>query len=227
MAMWVGIVALVAFALGPLGARLGIVPAMAGFVVFALGGILGLVTLVWGGIAALRGGGLGAALLGLVVTVVFLAVAVPGRKYPPYNDFTTDPADPPAFVRAGEIPANRGRDLGYPGGAVTEAQRQAYPDLAPLDLPDPPPAVFARARAAAGRMPAWEITHEDAAAGVLEGVATSALFRFQDDLVIRVRARDGGSRVDMRSKSRDGRGDIGANAQRIRAFLAALQAAPR
>jgi hypothetical protein len=43
--------------------------------------------------------------------------------------------------------------------------------------------------------------------------------------VVEVRPRDdGGSTVAMRSKSRLGKGDLGANARRIRAFLADLRA---
>jgi len=60
-------------------------------------------------------------------------------------------------------------------------------------------------------------------AGALEAVATSRLFGFQDDIVVRVRPEgEGGSRVDVRSKSRDGKGDRGVNAARIRSFMAEL-----
>lgn len=219
----IAVVGIVLFGLGPIGARLGIVPSLIGFGLFALGGLLGIVAFLWGSIAALRDhGGWFAPALGLVVTAIFLAVALPGRAYPPYNDFTTDTVDPPAFVKAGELPANRGRDMRYPGGAVTEAQRRAYPDLRPLDLAEPPADAFERALAAAGRMLDWQITLGDSEAGVIEGVATTSLFRFKDDFVIRVRPRGAGSRIDMRSKSRDGKGDIGANANRIRAFFALL-----
>jgi uncharacterized protein (DUF1499 family) len=220
----IAVLGVVLFAVGPLAATLGIVPPMIGFVAFALGGLLGLVSLVWGGIAAVRGRARWtAALLGFLVTAVFLAVAIPTRAYPPYNDFTTDPDDPPAYVKAPHLPANEGRDMSYPGGAVTEVQRRAYPDLQPLVLPLPPPDAFARAIATMRTMPAWEITAADPASGLIEAVATSRLFRFQDDIVIRIRPQNGGSRIDMRSKSRDGRGDLGANANRIRAFFAALR----
>jgi uncharacterized protein (DUF1499 family) len=75
-------------------------------------------------------------------------------------------------------------------------------------------------------MPAWMVTNEDAASGVIEAVATSWLFRFEDDIAIRIRSGEGGkSRVDIRSKSRDGKGDTGTNANRIRAYVAALEAA--
>ena len=57
-------------------------------------------------------------------------------------------------------------------------------------------------------------------------MATSKLFHFQDDIVVRVRpGADGGSLVDMRSKSRVGQGDMGANAARIRQFMVALRTA--
>ncbi len=224
--MKIAVLGVVLFALGPLVASLGVVPPLAGFGAFALGALLGLVALVWGGIAAARGRApWTGALLGLLVTGVFLAVALPSRSYPPYNDFTTDPDDPPAYVAALKLPPNEGRDMTYPGGVVTEAQRSVYPDLAPLVLPLPPPDSFARVIATMRTMPAWEITAADPASGTIEAVATSRLFRFQDDIVIRIRPQDGGSRLDMRSKSRDGRGDLGANAKRIRAFMAALRAA--
>ena len=52
---------------------------------------------------------------------------------------------------------------------------------------------------------------------------TTRIFRFVDDVVVRVRpAEGGGAIVDVRSKSRDGRGDLGANAARIRAFAEKL-----
>ena len=84
-------------------------------------------------------------------------------------------------------------------------------------------AIASRVEAAAKQMPNWEILRSDPGAHVLEGVATSSLFRFKDDFVVEVRAQDNGSVVQMRSKSRDGKGDIGANAARIKAFFAKLQ----
>jgi uncharacterized protein (DUF1499 family) len=58
-------------------------------------------------------------------------------------------------------------------------------------------------------------------------MATSRLFGFHDDIAIRVRPEaDGTSRIDVRSKSRDGQGDLGVNAARIRTFVAALEASP-
>jgi uncharacterized protein (DUF1499 family) len=47
--------------------------------------------------------------------------------------------------------------------------------------------------------------------------------RFVDDIVIRVTADGSGSRVDMRSLSRQGRSDFGVNAARIRAYMGELK----
>jgi uncharacterized protein (DUF1499 family) len=53
-------------------------------------------------------------------------------------------------------------------------------------------------------------------------VATTRWFGFKDDVAIRISPAGAGSRVDMRSRSRVGRSDLGANARRIREFLARL-----
>jgi uncharacterized protein (DUF1499 family) len=142
---------------------------------------------------------------------------------PPINDITTDMSSPPQFVKAGTLSANQGRDMKYPGNSFADQQRAGYPDLAPLQLNVPPAEAFKRVEAAAKQMPAWEITRVDAAAYALEGTATTRLFRFQDDFVVEVRPQASGSVVQMRSKSRDGKGDVGANAARIRAFFANLR----
>ena len=65
----------------------------------------------------------------------------------------------------------------------------------------------------------WEIVESRPQDGHLEARDTSRVFRFVDDVVVRIRADRRGTRVDLRSKSRDGRGDLGANADRIREFL--------
>src|SRR5205085_11365362 len=97
-------------------------------------------------------------------------------------------------------------------------------DLHPARLAVPPADAYARARALAERMPAWTITEADPAAGAIEAIATTRLFGFHDDIAIPVRP-DGaqGSRVDLRSESRDGQGDMGTNAARIRAFVGQLE----
>lgn len=221
----IGVAAVAALIVGPLIAWLRLVPAIRGFGLFALGGILA--TLV--GLAAIvqlvRGRGLGLGRLAAVLAgALFVANAARGAGVPPINDFTTDLKDPPVFRHAATLPANQGRNLDYPADFVSIA-RACCDDLRPVRLAMRPPEAFALAKQVAAQMPNWTITSEDPASGTIEAVSTTRLFGFQDDVAIRV--RDGGdvSIVDMRSKSRDGKGDLGTNAERIRRYVATLAAA--
>ncbi len=109
----------------------------------------------------------------------------------------------------------------YPGAETAARQQSGYPDIRPLELAVPPDAAFARALDAAKSF-GWEIVAADAASGRIEATATTPWFGFRDDVVIRVTPTSSGSRVDVRSLSRVGKGDLGANAKRIRAYLAKL-----
>lgn len=201
------------------------VPAMAGFVLFVLGGVTALLVTIASAVQALRGKGFGAGgLVAAVATGALLVAAAPGGGKPRTNDFTTDLADPPAFSHAATLPANGGRDLSYPP-AFADQQRACCPDLRPAQVAGAPADALARARRVAERMPDWTVTASEPATGTIEAVVTSRVFGFQDDVVIRVRGNpDGSSRVDVRSKSRNGQGDLGVNAARIRAYVTALEA---
>ena len=161
------------------------------------------------------------ALVGLTVAWIPYSLQRRAQRVPPIHDISTDLENPPAFaailpLRADAAnPVNRTPD-------VAVQQRQGYPDLAPLTLPEPSGQVFARARATAERL-GWEIVKADPAAGLIEATDTTRWFGFVDDVVIRVTPWGTGTRVDLRSVSRVGRSDIGTNAERIRDFLAALQ----
>jgi uncharacterized protein (DUF1499 family) len=222
-----GLAAVASMIVGPLLAWLRLVPAIAGFGLFALGGITAVLTGVTSLVQAVRGRGLSrGGGLALAAAVVFVLAARRGAGVPAINDFTTDMSDPPVFRHATTLPANVGRDMGYPP-SFAEIQRTCCADLGPARLTVSGEDAFRRALETAEHMPTWTVTTTDPASGTIEAVATSRLFGFQDDIVIRVRPGEGGaSRIDMRSKSRDGRGDLGANAARIRAYLAALQGSP-
>ena len=55
--------------------------------------------------------------------------------------------------------------------------------------------------------------------GRIEAVARTAIMGFRDDVVVRIRADGAGARIDMRSSSRYGSFDFGANAARIRSLM--------
>ncbi|MEN0040316.1 MAG: DUF1499 domain-containing protein [Pseudomonadota bacterium] len=70
-------------------------------------------------------------------------------------------------------------------------------------------------------------TTSDAAAQderYIEAIATSLIFGFESDVIIRLIEEESGTLVDMRSNSRFGPHDLGANAAQIEAFLADLDA---
>jgi hypothetical protein len=133
------------------------------------------------------------------------------KTLPYINDITTDPERPPQFSPPKTYPSH------FP-----ELQRIGYPNLHPLELPLAPRQAFARA-AERAREHGWEITALDESAGRIEAVVTTSWFGFKDDVVIRITPAGAGSRVDMRSKSRFGRSDVGANAYRIEEFLARME----
>ena len=101
------------------------------------------------------------------------------------------------------------------------AQQEAYPDVQTIRTSLDIEAAFDRAVAVAGDL-GWDIYHQDRNAGVIEAVDTTRIMAFKDDIVIRVRSNAQGTKVDLRSVSRVGIGDIGANAKRIRAFQQAF-----
>jgi uncharacterized protein (DUF1499 family) len=92
-----------------------------------------------------------------------------------------------------------------------------------LHLDAPPAQAFDRALAAARAM-SWEIVASDPAQGRIEATATTFWFGFKDDIVVRIAAEGAGSRLDVRSLSRIGKSDVGANARRIRDYLAKVKA---
>lgn len=227
---WLGRLCLLTVFLGPALAHFWIAAPFAGFVVFLVGVLFGVLAVVVGLLALLigpagsRGGTLAGMAVGLIVVVAVVLMLVTHRDIPRINDITTDTDTPPQFVNASTLPENAGRDMGYPGPSFAEQQKAGYPDLAPLVLAMPPDEAFKQVAAAARSMPNWVITREDASAHALEGYDTTRLFHFRDDFVIEVRPTPNGqSAVQMRSKSRDGKGDVGANAARIRAFFNRLK----
>ena len=222
----VGLGALALLPLGALGARFGFWDFGRGFQLMYTGVfvaaavlVLGLAVLVF----ALRAGRKNAVLpigIGLLASIV--ALATMGQQYrltttlPPINDITTDLDDPPAFG-AVEL---RGRALDYdPDKGV--AQRRSYSHIA-TERSDLAPDDASRKALAVARELGWDVLADTDAGDerTLEATATTFWFGFVDDVVVRIRPDGGGSLVDVRSASRVGMSDLGANARRIDAFMA-------
>jgi uncharacterized protein (DUF1499 family) len=141
------------------------------------------------------------------------------RSLPFIHDITTDTENPPVFVAVLPLRADAANPPEYPGEEVAQQQREAYPEVQPLLTPLGPAEAFDRAEQVARDL-GWEIVVTVPQEGRIEATDTTFWFGFKDDVVIRVRPTADGSRVDIRSKSRVGRSDVGANAARIKEFMA-------
>jgi uncharacterized protein (DUF1499 family) len=139
------------------------------------------------------------------------------RALPLIHDISTDTANPPEFVDVLPLRADAPNPPEYAGEDTAAQQLEAYPDIQPLQVRASPAELFEHALATARGM-GWEIVAAAPQEGRIEATATTFWFGFKDDVVIRIAADDGGSRLDIRSKSRVGRSDVGANAARIRDF---------
>jgi uncharacterized protein (DUF1499 family) len=227
---WLAAVAAVAAVLAGWGSRRGWWPFGLGFrfLSWSVVGASAAALLALIGLWATRRGAkrgrvraMGALALALAVAAIPLSYLWKARNVPAIHDISTDTANPPAFSAV--VPLRKGapNPVEYGGPTVAEQQRAAYPDVQPAFLNVSPVLAFDRALEAARAM-GWRIVEANPAQGRIEAVDTTRWFGFQDDVVVRVVPAEGGSRVDVRSLSRVGRSDVGANAKRIRAFLARL-----
>jgi uncharacterized protein (DUF1499 family) len=195
----------------------------------AFGGLLAAVLCFMGALLVLRHGARNGLLLGALGFVLGLVVVgIPAswmqaaRRLPMIHDITTDTQNPPKFVAVLPLRRNAPNTSEYGGPGVAAEQLKAYPDIRPLELNISPDRAFEKALSAARRM-GWQIIDTDRGQGRIEASATTFWFGFVDDVVIRITPVGSGSRIDVRSESRVGKSDIGANAKRIRIFLKEMQ----
>jgi uncharacterized protein (DUF1499 family) len=166
------------------------------------------------------------ALVGLALAVFLVATVASwwtvAKRVPMIHDITTDTENPPSFVAILPLRQTASNPAQYGGQEIAALQHRAYPDIRPVVLPVPPNEAFKHALATA-RDVGWQVVDANEAQGRIEATATTTWFHFKDDVVIRVAALNGRSRVDVRSVSRVGRSDLGTNARRIRAYVKALE----
>lgn len=169
--------------------------------------------------------GLALALVALCFALAALAppmvLRAEARKVPPIHDISTDTDDPPAFVALLPERQKAPNGAAYGGPEIAAAQKRGYPDIKTLVVASKPADTMQRAIDAARAM-GWQIAATDTAAGRIEATARTSWFGFRDDVVVRIRPQGDGSRVDVRSVSRVGRSDLGANARRVKEYLGRL-----
>jgi len=216
------IVAAVLVLLAGPATKFGILPWKAGLGLFVVAALLAGIGALFSVVSLLRRrGGLVAAIAaaaGVAAFAVPMASVVTGRAVPPINDITTDPANPPVYVMI--TAAMRGADavpLSYDPSFAAQ-QTAAYPEVKPLIVASPPEEVYPKMLAAAEAM-GWAIVSSDQASGRIEATATVPWWGFKDDIVVVMSPDGSGTRVDVRSKSRVGKSDLGVNAARIQEYL--------
>jgi uncharacterized protein (DUF1499 family) len=244
LALIVALIVPVYFLVAALGTKFGLFDWTLGFV---------RMTFQWGAPLLIGAAGLAVLAFGLSLLVpprrgaitALLALAIPlaglgyafyvrsqAQTIPPIHDISTDLVDPPSFSQAvidarATIPESNDLDLlakrTGDGRPFAELQREAYGDIEPIVTGRGQGDAFDAALAEA-QAQGWTIGASDRDAGIIEATDSTFWYGFTDDIVIRVRAEGTGARVDVRSVSRVGRSDLGANARRMRPFLAALRA---
>jgi uncharacterized protein (DUF1499 family) len=238
LALLLAIAAVVLLALGPLGWRAGWWHYSVGFrTLMPWAAYCGLAAIAVAALALLIGRrvtrkrhiaiGVLALIIGAVIAYVPWHYDQMRGVYPSIHDITTDWDNPPQFQAILPLrQAESANPVAYEGAKVSDPQRKAYSDIAPLTLELAPREAFTRALKTAEQM-GWTIVATDPEAGRIEASQRSRWFGFTDDIVIRVAAAGAGagSRVDLRSVSRVGRGDFGVNAARVSGYLAALREA--
>lgn len=225
-ALAVTMISIAIIRIGLVDVRLGLVALFAGLLL-ALGAVLLTVVAfvrIW------REGrrGLGLAVRTLLLGAVILGwpswLAARAARAPPLTDITTDLADPPAFARSRAALAERdGHMPPDPPPEARESQARGYATLKSLTLDLAPGAAFDLAlKGAAAR--GWKVIDQVRPAGRsgighIDAVDRTLVLRIPDDVTVRVRPLGAGTQIDVRSASRFGYHDLGANAQRIRRFL--------
>ena len=213
---------------GP-GTRLGWWDFRSGFGFMRWSVYIALAAVVFGGLLLLvtkaRRGPTSVLVLALVVSLTTAAIPLSllqqARSVPRIHDITTDVVDVPEFVAIAPLRADAPNPVEHAGAEVIAQQQSAYPEITTYITPVPPEQVF-RAAIAVAQDLGWEVVDQNPAEGRIEGYHTTFWFGFIDDVVIRNRAVDGSTQVDMRSKSRVGLSDVGKNAARISEFMDSL-----
>jgi uncharacterized protein (DUF1499 family) len=142
---------------------------------------------------------------------------------PAIHNISTDIIDPPQFDA---IVAMRGEgtnplEYSIKNGDIGELQKKAYPNVNTITVSSNLQTAFDKAVDVAEGL-GWDIVNKNQTKGIIEATQTTTLWQFKDDIVIRVRSNaqtPDTTDIDLRSVSRIGQSDLGANAKRIQGFI--------
>lgn len=240
LAVWsirFALVSIPVLVIAAIGHRADLMSATSAYAVMALGFSLAALAVVAAAAAfeaIWRDGrkGMGMAVRGLVIGALVLTLPLFAAwklvTEPRLTDISTDPDDPPPFILAQAFVQEKSRGTGPFPEEDVELQREAYPDVVPRHYPVGTGRVFEDASAIVAAR-GWTVLSArqpdgPEGSGAIEAVALTPIFGFRQDIAIRLVPDGEGTLVDMRSAARNGAHDLGANADRIRAFFTDLDA---
>jgi uncharacterized protein (DUF1499 family) len=165
------------------------------------------------------------ACLGLAAPLYFLSHAV---TLPLMYDVQTSPDEPLDFKVLNTMRPADANPIVEPDEAAIDRQDAGYPDIEPMALERSATEVFSLVHEAVERL-GWNIVVNEApgetGAGRIEATDRTLVMGFTDDVVVQVKGDDAQAIIDVRSVSRYGMTDLGANAARIRKLFAEVTAA--
>jgi uncharacterized protein (DUF1499 family) len=210
-------------------------PAAMNLLAVSIGGLfLAIIVAVIGLIRIWFGGQIGAAqaFTGIAIALIGLAVPLWYLSHffllPRLNDIETTPRQPMQFKQLASMrPADANRIV-EPDLAAVEEQEKAYPDIRPMELERSATETFDIVHEAVKRL-GWNIVlnepPSDEEPGRIEATTRTLIMGYTDDELIRVTGDDTRAYIDVRSASRYGMHDLGANAEHIRTLFAEVQSA--
>ena len=171
--------------------------------------------------------GVGVALSAFFISLLLLAAPLwhlPSLLFKPkINQIVTDPRAVPEFVALKGKRPEWANTFDYPGPAFADKQAKAYPDIRPMTLERSREETYNLVLDAVKTM-GWEIAAarppSETEPGHIEAVAMTPIVSYADDVAIEITSVRNESRIDVRSASRYGEHDFGANAARIRRLFA-------
>ena len=238
LAVFATAIAVVAVVLGRVHAA---VPSAA-LTVFAAALVIAVIAIVLAGAAAVtiwRDGfrGAGQAGFGFALAAALVAypayLAVVAFVLPPISQVSTDLTSPPPFMFSTKARAARGRVEPPPLNEETRAaQRAAYPDLETVKVEMDSSEAYRLSLSVASDL-GWRIVDAEPpnlagdGSALIEATDHSLFFGLVSDIAIRIRPGATRTAIDIRSVSRIGKHDFGANARRVRRFIAGIKEAAR
>lgn len=176
--------------------------------------------------------GVGAAVTALFLVALTLGypahLAYQALRLPVLSDISTDVANPPyfSFSSAAYVARNGFQPPGVSPRA-RETQRASYPDVEPIVVDLDADEAFALVLKTANAR-GWRTVDKRPPGGRsgeahIDFIDKTLVMGFDEDITVRLKPLPGQTRIDLRSASRYGRHDFGANAKRITAFAEELQ----